>query len=248
MKKPINLILVVITFFLSIYANSQSRNGDSFRIGIGMGYNYYLGDQMDYKITSSFGNFNENRTGKTIAFYKSINNKWELGAFARDASMMTLKSENTQGLECIFQDVQLTTQYSFNENINLNKSSTTINATFGLGIINFQSRYFEVEPISGKEMSNFTTIGFGIQNGFSGSKHDPNKVTAVTGHVGLNIGFRISKNINFYLENNFNLTTTNKLSGNLFKYSWIPPDGYWYSGIALYIRFNKKEAACPRFF
>jgi hypothetical protein len=249
LKKPIHLILIIITLFLSIDSYSKSKRGDSYRIGIGMGYNYYLGDQMDYKITNSFGNFNENRTAKTIAFYKTINSNWELGAFARDASMMTLKSENTQGLECYFQDIQFIAQYSLNDNVDLSGSAITYNATLGLGLINFKSRYFGVNPISEKEISNYATIGYGIEDGYLGTRNSPDKVTAVTGHAGINIGYRVSENINLYFENNFNLTTTNKLSGNLFKYSWIPTDGYWYSGLALYIRlFSKKADACPRFY
>jgi hypothetical protein len=246
LKKPIHLILIIITLFLSI--DSKSKRGDSYIIGIGMVYKYYLGDQMDYKITNSFGNFNENRTAKTIAFYKTINSNWELGAFARDASMMTLKSENTQGLECYFQDIQFIAQYSLNDNVDLSGSAITYNATLGLGLINFKSRYFGVNPISEKEISNYATIGYGIEDGYLGTRNSPDKVTAVTGHAGFNIGLRVSDNLRIYLENNFNLTTTNKLSGNLFKYSWIPTDGYWYSGIALYIGFGGKTDACPRFY
>lgn len=203
---------------------------------------------MDYSITSNFGNFNENRTAKTIAFYKTINNNWEIGVFARDASMLTLKSENTQGLECFFQDAQIGVQYSFNDNIDLSRSAFTFNGSLGLGLIHFKSRYFGVNPISEKEISNYATIGFGIEDGYLGTRNSPDKVTAVTGHAGFNIGLRVSDNLRIYLENNFNLTTTNKLSGNLFKYSWIPTDGYWYSGIALYIGFGGKTDACPRFY
>ncbi|MFY8110195.1 MAG: hypothetical protein ACOVO9_14440 [Bacteroidia bacterium] len=248
MKTRFTFFLVPITLLLSIPSFAKTKAGHTYRLGAGIGYSYYLGDQMDYKITSNFGNFNENRSAQSIAFYKAINSNWELGGFARNASIMTLKSENTQGLECFFQDIQFTAQYSFNDNVDLSNSGITFNGTLGLGLINLKSRYFGVNPITETEVTNYATIGYGYADGYLGTKNAPDKVTAVTGHAGLNIGLRVSENIRIYLENNFNLTTTNKLSGNLYKYSWIPTDGYWYSGVALYIGFGGKTDACPRFY
>ncbi|MFY8019969.1 MAG: hypothetical protein ACOVP1_02180 [Bacteroidia bacterium] len=244
-KAFISALLIII---FSIQVNARTRGGNTYRLGVGSGYTYYLGNQMDYEITSGFGNFNENRVGQNLGFYKALNNQWELGGFVRNTSMLTLKSENTQGVECIFQDAQFTAQHSFNDNIELSGSPITFNATLGLGFIYFQSRYFTVDPVTAKEIQNFSTIGYGYADGFDGQKHDPSKRIAVTGHAGFNIGIRITKNINIYQENNFNLTTSNMLSGNLYKRSWIPTDGYWYSGLALYIRWGNKADACPRFY
>ena len=241
-------ILVFFALFFYVQVDARTRGGSTYRLGVGTGYTYYLGNQMDYEITSGFGKFNENRVAQNIGFYKALNNQWEIGGFVRNASMMTLKSENTQGIECIFQDAQFTVQHSFNDNIELSGSPITFNASLGLGLIYFQSRYFTVDPLSEKELQNFSTIGYGFADGFGGQKHDPSKRISVTGHAGFNIGIRITKNINIYQENNFNLTTSNKLSGNLYKRSWIPTDGYWYSGIALYIRWGNKTDACPRFY
>ncbi len=233
---------------VSNYANALNGRGGDLRFGAGIGYTFYLGNQMDYELTSGFGSFNEYRAGQTVAFYKPINNKWELGGFFRNTSMLTLKSENTQGLECIFKDLQFSAQYSFNDNINLLKKKYTINGQLGIGGIYFQSRYFIVDPITKKETMNFSTIGYNFEDGYLGQKNTPNKLYSITGCIGINLGIRISRNVNLYLENNLNLTTTNKLSGNLYKRSWIPTDGYWYSGVALYIRIRRNVDACPRFY
>lgn len=241
-------VLIFQVFLFTNYANAINGRGGDLRFGGGLGYTFYLGNQMDYSLTSGFGNFDEYRVGQSVGFYKPINNKWELGGFFRNTSMLTLKSKNTQGLECIFQDLQFSAQRSFNDNIDLSGEKFTINAQFGLGLILFQSRYFTVNPITGNEITNFSTIGLGYQDGFNGTKNMPNKMAGITGCAGINFGFRVSRNINLYLENNLNLTTTNRLSGNLYKRSWIPTDGYWYSGVAVYIRLGRNADACPRFY
>jgi hypothetical protein len=77
----------------------------------------------------------------------------------------------------------------------------------------------------------------------------PNKKFAAIVNLGLNLGVRVTRNISLYWENSIQVSTSNKLSGNLAKQSLIPPDGYFYTGINLFYKFGMAggRLTCPKF-
>lgn len=226
---------------------------DGWRVGFGLGYALYVGDQMDNTLTKNFGDFKELRTNITLGAFKAINQEKERGIVFKHGSFQTLNTANSKGIQCDFNELQFMFQYSFNENVGLNSGPFTCNLQYGFGVTSFKSMYFTVNP-------NFQTIdvikssvGYNLQSGkdLNGNdlEHIAGKKIAFLGNIGLNLGFKVGRNLTLYYENSFQASMSNKLSGNLFKISIVPPDCYFYTGFALYYRFGGSisKLSCPRF-
>ncbi|MDP1725738.1 MAG: hypothetical protein Q8M15_03070 [Bacteroidota bacterium] len=233
----------ITTQNLNLGANSN------WRFGGGLGYSLYFTNQIDYTITTNYGNFNELIPSYFIGIYKKINTSFEVGIAARHASMLTLKSENSQGTQCDYNDVQAIIQYSFNDNIGLNNSRITWNAQIGLGAVNFRSMYFTVNTDTREILEIYSTLGYGLKR--ANKKDIADRKTVIVGNFGINIGLRVFQNMSVYFENSFNISTSNKMSGNLYKKSWIPPDCYVFSGVGIYFNLGNggtdKRIDCPKF-
>lgn len=229
----------------NIANKSKSATREDFRFGFGVGYGLYVTNQMDYKITTNYGDFKELIPTYFAAAYKQVNNNLEVGLQARFGSMLTLKSENAQGTSCDFNEVQVSVVHSFTKDIGMDSKPFTVNGIFSLGITNFRSKYFTIDPITEKEKI-FSQVGYG---GISAKMNQPNRQTAIIGNTGIAIGYRFSRSLSMYWENTFNLSTSHKMTGNLAKNSYIPTDGYFFSSVGLYIRFSdrKGQLSCPRF-
>jgi hypothetical protein len=223
----------------------KSANLEDFRFGFGVGYGLYVTNQMDYKITTNYGDFKELIPSYFAAVYKQVNNNLEVGLQARFGSLLTLKSENTQGTSCDFNEVQVSVVHSFTKDIAMDSKPFTVNGIFSLGITNFRSKYFTIDRITEKEKI-VAQVGYG---GISAKMNQPNRQTAIIGNTGIAIGYRFSRSLSMYWENTFNLSTSNKMTGNLAKRSYIPTDGYFFSSVGLYIRFSdrKGQLSCPKF-
>jgi hypothetical protein len=224
----------------------KSANWEDFRFGFGVGYGLYVTNQMDYKITTNYGDFKELIPTYFASVYKNVNNNLEVGLLARFGSLLTLKSENTQGSSCDFNEVQASVVHSFNKDIGMEGKPFTINGIFSLGITNFKSKFFSIDPITEKEKKIFSQVGYG---GVEDKLNQPVRQTAIIGNTGIAMGYRFSRSLSMYWENTFNLSTSNKMTGNLNKKSYIPTDGYFFSSVGLYIRFSdrKGQLSCPRF-
>jgi hypothetical protein len=256
MHKVIRYIVVFIFLIhsLNVVAISlpAARGGkgwylEDFRFGGGVGNAFYLSNQMDYAITRNYGAFDEVRPTYFGAIYKAINDDFEMGFHYRHGSMQTLKSENTQGSQCDFDEAQFNVAYSFNHNIRLTESRFTVNGTIGLGGTYFKSMYFTVDQDAKEIDEIYASVGYG---GSTLSRKDQaKKQAAVIGNFGVSLGFRLFKNMTLYWENNVNISTSNKMSGNLHKRSWIPPDGYFFTGIGLFINItpSRGRLSCPKF-
>lgn len=229
--------------------NFKPGTNSNWRFGGGVGFSLYFTNQIDYIITTNYGNFKELIPSYFMGMHKQLNSRFEIGINARQAGMLTLKSENSQGTQCDYYDLQLITQYSFNNNINLNDSRVTWNAQIGLGIVNFRSMYYTVNTDTREILEVVSTLGYGLNR--SNRKDISNRKTVIVGNFGLNIGLRVFQNMSIYFENSFNISTSNKMSGNLYKKSWIPPDCYVFSGIGIYFNLgnggNGKRIDCPKF-
>ncbi len=246
----IQILVLNEVFGIGIPAYNLKMNTTSdWRFGGGIGYSLYFTNQMDYLITTQYGNFKELIPSYYMGIYKQINSSFEIGIAARQASMLTLKSENSQGTQCDYYDAQAIIQYSFNDNIGLTDSRITWNAQIGLGAVNFRSMYYSVNTDTREILEIYSTLGYGLNR--ANRKDIANRKTVIVGNFGLNIGLRVFQNLSIYFENSFNISTSNKMSGNLYKKSWIPPDCYVFSGIGIYVNLGNggygKRIDCPKF-
>jgi len=257
----VTLLSILLLSEFSAYAEyplkSKSFNTfDGWRFGIGTGYSLYIGDQMDYQITRNYGDFKELRPHFTLSAFKQKNEEREWGFVYKVGSFQTLKSSNTQGIQCNYNEVQMVFNKSLNDNIGLNGGPFTLNFQSGLGFTYFKSMYYTVN-------SNFQTIDYVMSSvGYGNTEttnrvgaslnvyddHIPNKKLAIIGNLGFNMGFRITREVRLYWENSLNISLSNKMSGNLVKTSKIPPDMYFYTGLQLCYRFGagSSRVGCPR--
>ncbi|MFN4083240.1 MAG: hypothetical protein ACK4K9_06370 [Bacteroidia bacterium] len=231
----------------------------SWRVGFGTGVAFYMGDQRYLtKITTKFGPFTEFRPSFVAEIFKVYNQRVEFGLRYINGQSETLKSENTLGVQNKFQDLQFNVQYSFNRNIAMNRSRFTFNGQAGLGLITFQSKFIGVDPILKKQNYLYSAVGYGNQYSdiLPTNKNIPNKPIVPIGNLGINLGYRIAPFLSIYWQNNLSLAPTYYLSGNLYKWSILPPDGYFYTGFLVSINFgqasnggarNYGKYKCPKF-
>jgi hypothetical protein len=234
---------------LSISQNASPRRGDisDYRFGGGAGYSLYISNQMDYKITKDFGEFNELIYSYHGGISKTLGRDLEVGVQFRHGQLMTLKSEDTQGSTCDFDDLQFNLDYSLNHNVGLTDGKYTFNARIGLGGTMFRSRYFVTNPETQLITKTIASVGYNGQ--MPAGRVQNEKQKAIIGNIGMVLGMRLTNNLTLYWETTTNISTSNKMSGNLYKRSWIPPDGYFFTGIGLYINFGgqSNKIGCPRF-
>lgn len=257
----VTLLSILLLSEFSAYAvyplkSTSFSTFDGWRFGIGSGYALYIGDQMDYKITRNYGDFKELRPHFTLSAFKQKNEEREWGFVYKVGSFQTLKSSNTQGIQCNYNEVQMVFNKSLNDNIGLNGGPFTLNFQSGLGFTYFKSMYYVVN-------SNFQTIDYVLSSvGYGNTEttnrvgaslnvyddHIPNKKLAIIGNLGFNMGFRITREVRLYWENSLNISLSNKMSGNLVKSSKITPDMYFYTGLQLCFRFGagSSRVGCPR--
>ncbi len=233
---------------VSVLQNATPPRGDisDYRFGFGVGYSLYATNQMDYKITRNFGEFNELITSYQGGFSKVVNRDFEWGLQFRHGHLMTLKSENTQGSTCDFDDLQFNIDYSLNHNAGLRNGNFTLNTRIGLGGTMFRSRYFLTNPETMLITKTIASVGYDGQ--MPAGLVQKEKQKAIIGNLGIVLGFRLGNNLTLYWETTTNISTSNKMSGNLAKKSWIPPDGYLFTGVGLYVNFGRSnQIGCPRF-
>lgn len=228
-------------------ASGQSWYLEDFRFGGGVGFGLYVTNQIDYTITTNFGPFKELQNHYTLGVFKVLNEDFEAGFHYRNGHLLSLKSENTQGTSCDFDEVQFQVNYSLNHDVGMTSGRYTINAQAGLGANRFRSMYFLVDP----KLEQLTEVvsSAGYENSIISRKDEANKVTTLIGNLGVVLGYRLSQNFMLYWENSLNMSVSNKMSGNLFKRSWLPPDSYFFSGLGLYINFTsgRDKLGCPKF-
>lgn len=241
--------LTVIFFFLfcSICNAQFYKNA---RLGVGVGGSLYLGTQMDEEISLSTYNKSEVNLGYNFQVYKSINDKSELGFRYLNTSLWSFKSNNELALNADLQEFSILYQRSLNNNINLDGSRFTFNLLAGLGLCYFRSAFYNIiNPEDGFTVP-FTAVGYGNITTING-QNISDKLLQLLFIEGFNIGYRISPRFSIYFENSLSFTNSNKLSGNLLRKSNIPPDGYTYHALTIYINysqyFSAKKMKCPKF-
>lgn len=235
----VHLLVIILVWVNSLNAQ-QGRK--SWRLGVGAGYSFYYGTQMDYELTSNFEGYTEFRNTYKFAFYRQVSPKWEWGLSARSGSVFTMKSQNTQGIEASFDEFGFLLQRNLKGDIFLDKEPFCINAEFGLSAMQFKGRYFTYDSVS--KFQNITSIGYGVTG--DPKNFNPGSGLAINGLVGINFGMKLGPNFALYFENNLTLSSGN-FPGNGYRTWFVPPDSYWYSGLALYYR-PRLKTYCPRFY
>lgn len=234
-------MIVHFSLFGQFYKNA--------RVGVGVGGSLYYGTQMDEKISFSTYDKSEVNLGYNFQMYKAINSNSEFGVRYLSTSLWSFKSNNELALNADLQDISILYQRSLNDNIVLDGSRFTYNLEAGLGLCYFRSAFYNIiHPETGIPMP-FTAVGYGNIATVNG-KVISEKLLQPLFIVGFNIGYRISPMVTLYFENSLSLTNSNKLSGNLLRKSSIPPDGYTFHALTLYINYSSITKAsrlkCPK--
>ena len=220
------------------------------RIGGGMGYSLYAGNQMDGEISLSTRGKSELNLGNTLQLHFDINDRYELGIKYLTTSLWSFKSKDQLGLSAELEEVGLILQRSLNDNIKIDNSHFTFNLFAGLGVCRFKSAFYDFTLPNGGFNMPITSVGYGNQPTISG-KSLPDKLIQPILIGGFSIGYRISDFLTMYFENSFSTTNSNKISGNLFRKNAIPPDGYTFHAITLYLNLYKSRGSrrigCPKF-
>jgi hypothetical protein len=219
------------------------------RVGAGIGGSIYVGNQMDENISFSTYNKSEVNIGNHFELYKTINNNNEIGFRYLATDLWSFKSNNTLALNAEINEFAFIYQRSLNNNSNIDLEKFTINAVGGLGACYFKSAFYDIN-IENRSFSPFSAVGFGNIATKSGNVI-PEKEVAWLAILGFNVGYRVNNYMSVYFENTLTLSNTNKISGNLFRKSNLPPDGYFYSAFTVYINYvsfkNHKRVKCPKF-
>lgn len=220
------------------------------RIGGGAGYSLYAGNQMDGSISLSTRGKSELNSGNTIQLHVAINDRYELGIKYLTTNLWSFKSKDQLGLSAEIEELGLIIQRSLNDNIRLDDSRFTYNVFAGIGFCQFKSAFYDFSIPTGGFNMPLTSVGYGNNPTISGISL-PNKLIQPILIGGISIGFRITDFMTIYFENSYSTTNSNKISGNLFRKNAIPPDGYTFHALSLYLNLYKnlgsKRIGCPRF-
>lgn len=220
------------------------------RVGGGLGLSLYTGNQMDDKISLSTRGVSELNQGKTLQVHVAINDRYELSAKYLATSLWSFKSKDMLGLSADVEEVGCMLQRSLNDNIKIDDRPYTINVFAGIGACQFRSAFYDYSIPNNVANVPISSIGYGNAATISG-RSLPEKLIQPILICGFSIGFRLTSFMTVYFENSFSTTNSNKISGNLFRKNSIPPDGYTFHAITLYLNPYKfgssRRLGCPKF-
>jgi hypothetical protein len=220
------------------------------RFGGGVGYSLYTGNQMDQKISFSTKGKSELNLGSTLQLHFAINDKYELGIKYLTTNLWSFKSKDIYGLHAEIDELGIILQRSLNDNIKINDGRFTFNVFAGVGACQFKSAFYDFSVPYTSSNFPITSIGYGSQPTTSGISL-PNKLIQPILIGGISVGVRINNFTTIYFENSFSTTNSNKISGNLYRKNAIPPDGYTFHAITVYLNYYKSNRPsrirCPKF-
>jgi hypothetical protein len=161
--------------------------------------------------------------------------------------LIQLMKELDKRLELIEKKMDsFTSLFKNQDNIKLNDGRFTFNVFAGVGACSFKSAFYDFSDPN----KPFTSIGYGNNPTVSGLSL-PEKLVQPILISGFSIGFRMTEFMTIYFENSFSTTNSNKISGNLFRKNAIPPDGYTFHAITVYLNYYKSNRPsrirCPKF-
>jgi hypothetical protein len=237
-------ILSLFVFLFTTYIIGQDLDG--VRLGFGVGSSIYCGSQMDNKIETNTLGKSEINNGFNLQVYKSFDNKNEFGIRFLSSELWSFKSNNQLALNNQFKELSFLYQRSLNQNVKLNNAPFTINALAGVGILYYSATFY---TITDNNFKNFSSIGAGDKAVSDPSLLIKEKVPAISGIIGLNIGFKLSPRLLLYFENSFSLSLDNRFTGNLSLKSKVPNNGFTYHAFSLYLNWGNQKGriGCPKF-
>jgi len=250
--------LFFILFLLSNVVSSQKNSFSGFllntKIGLGSGYNFYVGPSGDGKITFDEGGYSELKHLTDFYVVNAVNKKWDIGfRVANGAFWSKLVKTNDIAFESHFNEMQLIANKKLT-NSNYKKNALEIEMLFGIGFAYFHSRmsaYIFDNPL------NISSIGYnyGPENSVKGNQiHIPDSKYSPIFSTGLKVNYPVFSKLKVFFESRINFATAYGFSGNLIGDKSIQPDAYWGNLIGLELNFadrngkNGKRLGCPRFY
>lgn len=237
-------ILSLFAFLFTTHIIGQGLDG--VRFGFGVGSSIYWGSQMDTKIVTNTLGKSEINSGINFQVYKSIDNVNEFGIRFLSSELWSFKSNNQLALNNQFKELSFLYQRSLNQNIKLNNSPFTVNLLAGVGVLYYSATFYRIID---NNLNDFSSIGAGDKPISTPSYLIKEKVPAVSGIIGLNLGFKLSPRFLLYFENSFSLSFDNRFTGNLSLKSKFPNNGFTYNALSLYINWGNQKGriGCPKF-
>jgi hypothetical protein len=237
-------ILSLFVFLFTTYIIGQDLDG--VRLGFGVGSSIYWGSQMDTKIVTNTLGKSEINSGLNFQIYKSFDNINEFGIRFLSSELWSFKSNNQLALNNQFKELSFLYQRSLNQNVKLNNGPFTVNLLAGVGVLYYSASFY---TINNNNLRIFSSIGAGDKPVSDPSFLIKEKVPAISGIIGLNLGFKLSPRLLLYLENSFSLSLDNRFTGNLSLKSKFPNNGFTYNALSLYLYLGSPKGIirCPKF-
>lgn len=237
-------ILSLFIFLLTTYTIGQDLDG--VRLGFGLGSSIYWGSQMDTKIETNTLGKSEINSGLNFQIYKSFDNTNEFGIRFLNSELWSFKSNNQLALNNQFKELSFLYQRSLNQNVKLNNGPLTVNLLAGVGVLYYSASFY---TINNNNLRIFSSIGAGDKPVSDPSFLIKEKVPAISGIIGLNLGFKLSPRLLLYFENSFSLSLDNRFTGNLSLKSKFPNNGFTYHALSLYLNWGNQKGriGCPKF-
>ncbi len=237
-------ILSLFVFLFTTYIIGQDLDG--VRLGFGVGSTIYSGSQMDNKIETNTLGKSEINSGLNFQIYKSFDNINEFGIRFLSSELWSFKSNNQLALNNQFKELSFLYQRSLNQNVKLNNGPLTVNLLVGVGVLYYSASFY---TINNNNLRIFSSIGAGDKPVSDPSFLIKEKVPAISGIIGLNLGFKIGPRLLLYLENSFSLSLDNRFTGNLSLKSKVPNNGFTYHALSLYLNWGNQKGriGCPKF-
>ncbi len=252
---PFRQLLVLFLFFQTSLLNAQSFDIGKYisnsKIGIGTGLNFYVGTAGDGKITFQKGNYTELKNLTDLYLVTRLNQKWDIGfRYAEGHLWSFFVNSDVLAFEAHSKDFQVIANTNITPDIFKGKG-LNLEAGFGLGLARFHSKMYSID----NQISTFSTsIGYGRdETNVEGIKiHESQERTTFLVSSGIKLNYELISKFNLFWESRFNLTTTSKFSGNMYRNSPFPPDAFWSNVLGLELNFGQtgnssKRIRCPRF-
>jgi hypothetical protein len=197
----------------------------------------------------------EYTSGYRLGLYKSFNNFWEIGANYGSQKINGIKEAGKSwGDKSIFEsdvtEFGLTSNYSFNENLNLLNERFSYNGIIGIGAIQFSSAFYRFIPNSTNTIDKYMMNSVGL-NRVPTPNHIYDKAMAYYIQLGFGVFYKLSPQFILSFENTIQVTSTRNLASDGNSNPSIKTyDSYSFSSLGLAMRFSpmgSKRMKCKLF-
>ncbi len=180
---------------------------NNYKIIIGAGTSIYWGAGRLLSLPKK-SNPNELSAAYTAGFYKTFNDRFEIGFRYDHADLKGQRFGKSWGATTFFNttldDINIQTNISLNHNLYLRDDFYTINLIAGIGAANYSATLAYVDPYLIKN-----SVGIGR----TGINDLPEKQIAFYGTFGIGYHVRLNQLLSIGIDNMLNLTNTKNLTG-----------------------------------